>query len=79
MLNIRWIVQHPNAGRNIQQFIKKAYVKAWWISVSPQRSSYHEASDEIFSLFVNLKSNLALLYNKGHNLLTPAFPQKILN
>ena len=26
--------------------------------------------------FVNLKSNLALLFNKGHNLLTIAFPQK---
>ena len=25
-------------------------------------------------MFVNLKSNLALLYNKGHNLLTSAFP-----
>ena len=24
--------------------------------------------------FVNLKSNSALLYNKGHNLLTSAFP-----
>ena len=26
--------------------------------------------------FVNLKSNSALLYNKSHNLLTSAFPQK---
>ena len=26
--------------------------------------------------FDNLKSNMALLYNKGHNLLTSAFPQK---
>ena len=26
--------------------------------------------------FVNLKSNSALLYNKGHNLLTSAFPPK---
>ena len=25
--------------------------------------------------FVNLKSNLAFLYNKGHNFLTSAFPQ----
>ena len=27
-------------------------------------------------VFVNLKSNSAILYNKGHNLLTSAFPQK---
>ena len=27
--------------------------------------------------FVNLKSNSALSYNKGHNLLTSAFPQKL--
>ena len=26
--------------------------------------------------FVDLKSNSALFYNKGHNLLTSAFPQK---
>ena len=26
--------------------------------------------------FVNIKSNSALLYKKGHNLLTSAFPQK---
>ena len=31
------------------------------------------------NVFVNLKSNLALLYNKGHNLLTSAFPPKMLN
>ena len=29
--------------------------------------------------FVNLKSNLALLYNKDHNLLLRAFPQNMLN
>ena len=28
--------------------------------------------------FVNLKSNSALLYNKGHNLLTSAFPPKLV-
>ena len=28
--------------------------------------------------FVNLKSNRALLYNKGHNLLTSAFPPKLV-
>ena len=28
------------------------------------------------NIFVNLKSNSALLYNKGHNLLTSAFPPK---
>ena len=27
-------------------------------------------------IFVNLKSNSALLYNKGHNELTSAFPPK---
>ena len=29
--------------------------------------------------FVNLKSISALLYNKGHNLLTSTFPPKMLN
>ena len=29
--------------------------------------------------FVNLKSNSALLYNKGHNLLTSAFPKNMLS
>ena len=29
--------------------------------------------------FVNLKYNSALLYNKGHNLLTSAFPKNLLN
>ena len=31
------------------------------------------------NLFVDLKSNSALLYNKGHNLLASAFPPKMLN
>ena len=30
------------------------------------------------TVFVNLKSNSAFLYNKGHNLLTSAFPQKLV-
>ena len=39
-----------------------------------QIEKVHKCFAVIF--FVNLKSNLALLYNKGHNLLTSAFPQK---
>ena len=35
---------------------------------------YLNENDE--KCFVNLKSISALLYNKGHNLLTRAFPQK---
>ena len=35
-----------------------------------------EANDK--KVFVNHKSNSALLYNKGYNLLTSAFPPKLV-
>ena len=43
------------------------------------RSSFRVLAKNLFRLnnFVNLKSNLALLYNKGHNLLTSALPKNV--
>ena len=56
------------------KFIKSTREPKAWIS----QEMVHLILNRKLINFVNLKSNSALLYNEGHNLLTSAFPQNML-
>ena len=67
-----WVLHTPNNGRNTLTLVEVDFFPF----LHEKHNKEQKKKNETKNVSVKLKSNLALLYNKGHNLLTSAFPSK---